>query len=142
MTVKMRSAIILATILGVLVAASQSADFSDDELKVAHQLPASIQVNYRNAYNYLLNGANQVMNGVPITTESAINDSYYSIESLYDGRVNLQDYAINGVEEVALNSKSFLVGKQRPAKSVLEATVPDVADTGKYCESCVRHIYG
>lgn len=135
LTVKMRSAIILATILGVAVTASQSVDFSDDELKAANHLPDSIREKFWSAYSYLLNGAVKVINGVPISTESAINDSYYTIESLYDGRVNLEDYAINGVKEVALNTKSFLVGKQSAVKSILEATIPDVGSVGKYCES-------
>lgn len=129
----MRLAIIFAVILFVAAAAAQSEGFLDDELSAAYQLPDVIRNRIWSSYHTLVDGIDQLVSGVPITIESAIAGGFYSLESLYDGTLNFQDYEINGVEGVALRTDTTLVGKQEFVGRVLAATIPTVGDVGKYC---------
>lgn len=128
----MRFVIIFVAVLCVAIASAQSDEFLDDELNAAYQLPDTIRDTAISSHRVLVDEVDQLVKGVPITVESAINGSVYSLDSLYDGRLDLQDHVINGVEGVTLSLNKILVGKQSPVKSVLDAVIPDVWNAGKY----------
>lgn len=138
----MRLAIIFAAVLSVAAAASQSEGFLDDELSAVYQLSDVVRDIVWSSYHVLVDGIDQLVSGVPITIQSVIAGGVYSLESLYDGTLNLQEYEINGVEGVALRTDTTLVGKQDLVERVLAATIPAVEDVGKYCKYNIIHMNG
>lgn len=133
--VKMRFAIVFAAVLGVAVAASKVAEFIDDELSVAYQLSDALYDTAIKSYRDLIDGVDQLASGVPITIESATNGGIYSLESLYDGTLDLQNHVTNGVQGVALSLNATLVGKQSLIERAMTLIGPVIGQMGKFCKS-------
>lgn len=126
----MKFTIVFAAILSVAVAAPQSLEFLDIVLSVTYNLPDSVRETATNSYLALINGVAQLAKGVPITVQSVIAGGVYSLASLFDGTLNLQDHVVSGVKGVTLANDSILVGQPHRVESVMAGASPDVGELG------------
>lgn len=134
---EMRFAIVFGALLAVAVATSQIGFVDDVQSGVAQLVNSADPYIDRVLQKYASEGQGAVDRaaalgrGVNSTVESVLADVDYTIRSMYDGTVDLDDYDINGVRGVVLTDEGHLAGKPYLVTEVLFQHIAAVIGDGR-----------